>query len=95
MFTVGTLKNIYEKFVTASTGNHAQACAMAFKKWWKNKLKKMFVLQVIFLVSIIINKTFEKSGIIFLPKSVDKSKLKKIQKLDIDLSFVDGDPVEV
>ena len=32
MFTVGTLKNIYEKFVTASTGNHAQACALAFKK---------------------------------------------------------------
>ena len=55
----------------------------------------MLFLLLIFLVAIIINKTFEKTGIIFLPKSVDKSKLKKIQKLDIDLSFVDGDPVEV
>lgn len=55
----------------------------------------MFVLLVIFLVAIIIDKTYEKTGIIFLPKLVDKSKLKKIQKLDIDLSFVDGNPVEV
>ena len=68
------------------------------------ELKKFIILNyntpikyihVKFLAKVTIIKTFETTGVIFLPKSVDKSKLKKIQKLDVELSFVDGDPVEV
>lgn len=65
------LKNIYQRFVTASSGNHGLACAHAFSKT-------------------------DTSGIVFLPSSVDKSKLEKLKSSPlVDLKFVDGDQVLV